>query len=128
MHSLLADNLKVGTFRDSMTRGGLAASLQRVFLSLALHSTGMPTLSWAILIAQPTPDSRTTFDLNIPHGLDYPLAFAFTNSTINPHFRAKVRLVSLLTTSLISRRNSSSTSTDTNSVDTVSDLVLKLVR
>lgn len=34
--------------------------------------------------------NRTAFDLNIPHGVDYPLAFVFTNSTVNPHFRARV--------------------------------------
>jgi len=43
-------------------------------------------LSSAVLLSQ----IRTTFDLNIPHGVDYPIAFTFTNSTKNPHYRAKV--------------------------------------
>ncbi|KAF8665643.1 hypothetical protein AX16_000098 [Volvariella volvacea WC 439] len=32
---------------------------------------------------------RTTFDLNIPKGVDASLAFVTSNSTENPHFRAK---------------------------------------
>ncbi|KAK7061407.1 beta-galactosidase [Favolaschia claudopus] len=33
---------------------------------------------------------RTSFALNIPAGVDYPLAIVFTNSTTNPHFRAQL--------------------------------------
>ncbi|KAG7096629.1 hypothetical protein E1B28_004046 [Marasmius oreades] len=33
---------------------------------------------------------RTTFDLNIPDGLDYPLSLVISNSTTNPHFRSKL--------------------------------------
>ncbi|PFH52549.1 glycoside hydrolase family 35 protein [Amanita thiersii Skay4041] len=32
---------------------------------------------------------RTTFPLNIPDGVDYPMALVIANSTINPHFRAQ---------------------------------------
>ncbi|KAJ6627468.1 glycoside hydrolase superfamily [Mycena sp. CBHHK59/15] len=33
---------------------------------------------------------RTTFELNMPAGVDYPLALVTTNSTVNPHFRAQL--------------------------------------
>jgi beta-galactosidase GanA len=33
---------------------------------------------------------RTTFDLDIPDGVDYPIAVAVTNSTVNPHYRAQI--------------------------------------
>ncbi|KAK7060173.1 hypothetical protein VNI00_000937 [Paramarasmius palmivorus] len=32
---------------------------------------------------------RTTFDLNIPRGVDYPLALVVSNSTIDSHYRAQ---------------------------------------
>ncbi|GLB33458.1 putative beta-galactosidase, domain 3 [Lyophyllum shimeji] len=32
---------------------------------------------------------RTTFDLNIPKGVDYPLALVVSNSTVNPFFRSQ---------------------------------------
>ncbi|KAJ7688379.1 glycoside hydrolase superfamily [Mycena rosella] len=33
---------------------------------------------------------RTTFNLNIPAGVDYPLALVITNSTTNPNFRSQL--------------------------------------
>jgi hypothetical protein len=33
---------------------------------------------------------RTTFALNVPTTVDYPIAVAVTNSTVNPHYRAKI--------------------------------------
>lgn len=32
---------------------------------------------------------RTAFDLNVPSGVDYPLALAVSNSTVNTHYRAQ---------------------------------------
>lgn len=33
---------------------------------------------------------RTTFHLDMPSGVDYPIAIAVTNSTSNPHYRAQI--------------------------------------
>ncbi|KAF9452019.1 glycoside hydrolase family 35 protein [Macrolepiota fuliginosa MF-IS2] len=76
--------------RGPLNEGGLYAERQ------GWHLPGFDDSKWAL--GKPTEGIsnpgvafyRTTFDLNIPHGVDYPLAFVFTNSTTNPHFRAKL--------------------------------------
>ena len=33
---------------------------------------------------------RTSFDLHVPSGVDYPMALVISNTTTNPHFRTQV--------------------------------------
>ena len=52
------------------------------------------TGAWALLLIinvslTRRTDIRTSFTLNVPAGLDYPLALVTKNSTTNPHFRAQ---------------------------------------
>ncbi|KXN86326.1 putative beta-galactosidase A, partial [Leucoagaricus sp. SymC.cos] len=76
--------------RGPLNEGGLYAERQ------GWHLPGFDDSKWAG--GKPTEGItkpgvafyRTTFDLSIPHGVDYPLAFAFTNSTTKSHFRAKL--------------------------------------
>ena len=33
---------------------------------------------------------RTSFNLHVPSGVDYPMAIVISNTTTNPHFRTQV--------------------------------------
>ncbi|KAF7330740.1 Beta-galactosidase [Mycena venus] len=76
--------------RGAFNEGGLFAERQ------GWHLPGFNDAAWAV--GAPTQGIahagvafyRTSFDLNIPAGVDYPLALVFTNSTANPHFRAQL--------------------------------------
>ena len=73
-----------------MIQTGRMESLLKVSLSLALPFTGMTIFNDPPSPTVFLPRTRTTFSLNIPRRVDYPVAFTFTNSTINPHYRVKV--------------------------------------
>jgi hypothetical protein len=47
------------------------------------------------ILAELSYQFRTKFNLNIPSGVDYPLALAVTNSTVNTHYRAQVNNLGL---------------------------------
>ncbi|KAF8211508.1 glycoside hydrolase family 35 protein [Mycena galopus ATCC 62051] len=76
--------------RGALNEGGLFAERQ------GWHLPGFNDASWAV--GAPTQGIahagvafyRTSFTLNIPVGVDYPLALVVTNSTTNPHFRAQL--------------------------------------
>ncbi|KAJ7283442.1 glycoside hydrolase family 35 protein [Mycena rebaudengoi] len=76
--------------RGPLNEGGLFAERQGWHLpgfNDAAWATGAPTKG---LSHAGVGFYRTTFNLDIPAGVDYPLAVVFTNSTINPHFRAQL--------------------------------------
>lgn len=56
---------------------------------------------------------RTTFNLDVPPGVDYPISIAVTNSTTNPHFRSQVCHGRLVVSQMTNPLFSSSMSTDT---------------
>jgi beta-galactosidase GanA len=75
--------------RGPLNEGGLYAERQ------GWHLPGFNDASWA----SESPTSgistagvsmfRTTFNLDIPAGVDYPISIVVTNSTTNPHFRSQ---------------------------------------
>ncbi|TFK43322.1 glycoside hydrolase family 35 protein [Crucibulum laeve] len=76
--------------RGPLNEGGLFGERQ------GWHLPGFNDAAWAT--GKPTTGIskagvsffRTTFNLNIPKGVDYPLALVVTNSTTNPHFRSQL--------------------------------------
>ncbi|KAJ6567229.1 glycoside hydrolase family 35 protein [Mycena vulgaris] len=82
--------------RGPLNEGGLFAERQGELVHLCWHLPGFSDAAWAN--SAPTTGIahagvafyRTTFNLNIPAGIDYPLAIVFTNSTINPNFRSQI--------------------------------------
>ncbi|CAA7259499.1 unnamed protein product [Cyclocybe aegerita] len=75
--------------RGALNEGGLFAERQ------GWHLPGFNDASWdsgsptAGISAPGVSFYRTKFNLNVPNGVDYPLALVTTNSTTNPHFRAQ---------------------------------------
>ncbi|KAG6896614.1 hypothetical protein C0992_007082 [Termitomyces sp. T32_za158] len=74
--------------RGGLNEGGLYGERQ------GWHLPGFDDASWAI--GKPTTGistagrvGRTTFDLNITEGVDYPLALVVDESTVNPHVRCQ---------------------------------------
>ncbi|KDR69947.1 hypothetical protein GALMADRAFT_1351204 [Galerina marginata CBS 339.88] len=75
--------------RGPLNEGGLFAERQGWHLpgfNDASWSTGSPTSG---ISTAGVSMYRTTFNLNVPQGVDYPIAIVTTNSTTNPHFRAQ---------------------------------------
>ncbi|KAJ7237206.1 glycoside hydrolase family 35 protein [Mycena haematopus] len=80
----------VDNSRGPLNEGGLFAERQ------GWHLPGFDDAAWDV--GAPTQGIaragvafyRTSFALNIPAGVDYPLALVLTNSTTNPHFRAQL--------------------------------------
>ncbi|KAJ6538991.1 glycoside hydrolase family 35 protein [Mycena capillaripes] len=76
--------------RGPLNEGGLFAERQ------GWHLPGFDDAAWAV--GAPTTGIahagvafyRTSFALNMPAGVDYPLALVLTNSTANPNFRAQL--------------------------------------
>ncbi|KAF8165127.1 glycoside hydrolase family 35 protein [Crassisporium funariophilum] len=76
--------------RGALNEGGLFGERQ------GWHLPGFNDAQWAS--GKPTSGIstagvsfyRTTFNLNVPNGIDYPLSFVVTNSTTNPHFRSQI--------------------------------------
>ncbi|KAF9526883.1 glycoside hydrolase family 35 protein [Crepidotus variabilis] len=75
--------------RGPLNEGGLYAERQ------GWHLPGFDDASW--VAGKPTEGLasagvaffRTSFDLNVPVGVDYPISIAATNSTTNPYYRAQ---------------------------------------
>ncbi|KAF9526882.1 glycoside hydrolase family 35 protein [Crepidotus variabilis] len=75
--------------RGPLNEGGLFAERQ------GWHLPGFDDASW--VPGKPTEGIssagvafyRTSFKLDVPSGVDYPIAFAVSNSTTNPHYRAQ---------------------------------------
>ncbi|KAJ7590547.1 glycoside hydrolase family 35 protein [Mycena floridula] len=80
----------IDTTRGPLNEGGLFGERQ------GWHLPGFNDASWAV--GKPTDGIshagisfyRTTFDLNIPKGVDYPLALVLTNSTVISQFRSQL--------------------------------------
>ncbi|KAJ7367956.1 galactose-binding domain-like protein [Mycena albidolilacea] len=76
--------------RGPLNEGGLFAERQ------GWHLPGFDDAAWAVgALTQGIAHAgvafyRTSFTLNIPAGVDYPLALVLINSTTNPHFRAQL--------------------------------------
>ncbi|KAF8204850.1 glycoside hydrolase family 35 protein [Pholiota molesta] len=76
--------------RGPLNEGGLFGERQ------GWHLPGFNDASWAAgkpttgIAAAGVSFYRTTFSLNIPDGVDYPLSFVVSNSTTNPHFRSQI--------------------------------------
>ncbi|KAF5322689.1 hypothetical protein D9619_001054 [Psilocybe cf. subviscida] len=80
----------VDTTRGPLNEGGLFGERQGWHLpgfNDAAWATGKPTTG---ISAPGVNFYRTTFNLNIPSGIDYPIAVVVTNSTVNPHFRSQI--------------------------------------
>ncbi|KAH7102269.1 glycoside hydrolase superfamily [Auriculariales sp. MPI-PUGE-AT-0066] len=75
--------------RGALNEGGLYGERQ------GWHLPGFDDSKWAV--GKPTDGIkaagvnfyRTSFTLNVPSGVDYPIAIVTKNSTANPHFRAQ---------------------------------------
>ncbi|KAF9008853.1 glycoside hydrolase family 35 protein [Cyathus striatus] len=75
--------------RGALNEGGLYAERQ------GWHLPGFDDSKWTY--GKPTDGMstagvsfyRTSFNLNIPQGVDYPMALVVTNSTVNTHFRSQ---------------------------------------
>ncbi|PPQ68771.1 hypothetical protein CVT24_007713 [Panaeolus cyanescens] len=75
--------------RGPLNEGGLYGERQGWHLpgfNDASWATGTPTTG---ISAPGVSFYRTKFNLNIPQGVDYPLALVVSNSTTNPHFRSQ---------------------------------------
>ncbi|KAF8076034.1 glycoside hydrolase family 35 protein [Lyophyllum atratum] len=76
--------------RGPLNEGGLFGERQ------GWHLPAFNDASWPV--GKPTAGStsagvsfhRTTFNLNVPKGVDYPLALVVTNSTVNPFYRSQL--------------------------------------
>lgn len=75
--------------RGPLNEGGLFGERQGWHLpgfDDSKWATGRPTSG----IAKPGVSFfRTTFNLNVPSGVDFPISLVTSNSTVNPHFRAQ---------------------------------------
>jgi hypothetical protein len=92
VHSTKVDstaNVRAGIFPVSTTATGRVASPPTASHRLAFSSIGSPLWLQAFVTCAHR-GFRTTFALNVPTTVDYPIAVAVTNSTVNPHYRAKI--------------------------------------
>jgi hypothetical protein len=83
-------NVRAGTFPGLMTATGRLASQPTASRKLAFSSTGSSSFVFKASTSCADHGFRTTFALNVPTTVDYPIAVAVTNSTVNPHYRAKI--------------------------------------
>lgn len=86
---LVTDLRKGGTSPDSLMRVGKKVRRPPGFLRLALASTGQAeVLTW--LAGANSCMNRTTFTLDVPAGVDYPMALVVSSATTTSHFRSQV--------------------------------------
>ncbi|KAJ7229001.1 glycoside hydrolase family 35 protein [Mycena pura] len=75
--------------RGPLNEGGLFAERQGWHLPGFDDSTWAPGSPTAGISHAGVAFYRTTFTLDIPAGLDYPMAIVVTNATVNPNFRSQ---------------------------------------
>jgi hypothetical protein len=83
-------NVKAGIFPGLTTVTGRLANPPTASHKPAFSSTGSSSLAFWVSTTCAYQGLRTTFSLNVPTTVDYPIAVAVTNSTVNPHYRAKI--------------------------------------